>query len=171
MSAGSREEGPHHRGEGWRFQRLEPAVFGSVAFGRLLGRSTRSVLTTFSFSPPRLGCMIQQSAMRRDFPASERSGSDSDCGLGVSRRRASQRRMAGLPTRVYAVLHWRLSHQSARRRSIAERDWPNLNRARLPELSWCGHGLEVRLLVCPPIFPAIRKRVIGRRRRSGATFF
>jgi hypothetical protein len=27
-----REE-PHHRGEGWRFQRLEPAVFGSVAFG------------------------------------------------------------------------------------------------------------------------------------------
>jgi hypothetical protein len=23
----------HHRGEGWRFRRLEPAVFGSVAFG------------------------------------------------------------------------------------------------------------------------------------------
>src|ERR1700722_8958450 len=36
------------------------------------------------------------------------------------------------------------------------RAWPSLNPAPLTGLSWCGHGLGKRLLVCPPIFPAMR---------------
>ena len=144
------------RGGRFRFQRPEPATCGSVASGDLYMQPGSPRLSSSLLSSAfRFGCMISGSLCGGISRVSDDQALIQivDAALADTTRRSGA--LAGLPPGMHPVLHWSVSHQSTRRRSIA----PRTQRTGIQRASTSRGGSRarprLRLRVSPQIFPAI----------------